>query len=109
MGEDSLPGMSVPVGREGTPLRNPWMVGEMTDSGAGAEQVAAEPEHCVPQSKKVLPQNKRTCHKVTEVKWKGLPLMKSEAILAKDADLESNARISNPNRVIFNRITGLSS
>lgn len=48
MGEDSLPGMSVPVGRETTPLRNPWMVGEMTDSGAGAEQVAAEPEHCVP-------------------------------------------------------------
>lgn len=87
MGEDSLLGVSVQVGREGTPLKNPQMLGEMTDFRTGVRQVADEPEHPVPEGKKVLPQNERTCHEVTEVNWKGLPLMKSEAIPAKDAAL----------------------
>ena len=43
----------------------------------------------MPESKTALPRNERTCHKVTEVSVKGLPLMKS----AKDAESESNETI----------------
>lgn len=68
------------------------MLGKMTESRAGAEQVPDGREHHVPESKKVL-LKMRTSHKVTEVHLKGLTLMKSGIILAKDAESESNEMI----------------